>query len=106
MSKVVAGARIRTLGGGAATVRCVVESACDGGVATLTELPGGLQLTEWHPVQDGGGRWRFPHILGRRVPRRCGSVFNLVLASPSIPLMSPVYLPYISPISPLQLPCR
>ena len=61
MSKVVAGARIRTLGGGAATVRCVVESACDGGVATLTELPGGLQLTEWHPVQDGGGRYPHPH---------------------------------------------
>ena len=61
VSKLVAGARIRTLGGGAATVRCVVESACDGGVATLTELPGGLQLTEWHPVQDGGGRYPHPH---------------------------------------------
>ena len=29
VSRVVAGARIRTLGGGVATVRCVVESACD-----------------------------------------------------------------------------
>jgi len=85
----VAGSQIRTPGG-VATVRCVVESACDGGVATLTELPGGLQLTEWHPVLDGSGKWRFPHILGRRVARRCGSVFNLVLASEHVAIVGGV----------------
>ena len=81
MALLTPGARLRTGSGGTATVVCVVESACDDGMATLTELPGGLQLTEWHPILDRRGVWRFPHILGRRVERRCPHVYNLVLNS-------------------------
>lgn len=84
------GARIRTGSGGTATVVCIVESACDGGMATLTELPGGLQLTEWHPVLDRRGVWRFPHILGQCVVRRCPYVYNLVLGTEHVAMVSGV----------------
>jgi hypothetical protein len=85
-----AGAVVRTASGGAATVRCVVESPCAGGGAVLTELPSGLQLTEWHPMLDGNGRWRFPNMLGRRVVRRCAAVFNLVLSREHVAMVSGV----------------
>jgi hypothetical protein len=73
------GARVRTASGGIAVVRCVVVSPCEGGTATLTALPGGLQLTEWHPLLDSNGKWRFPHMLGERIVRRVPAVYNLLL---------------------------
>jgi len=66
-------------------VRCVVVSECVGGRAMLSRLPSGLEITEWHPVFDssasarGGGRWRFPILLGTRVIRPCSHVYNVVL---------------------------
>ena len=64
-------------------MRCVVVSPVAGGVTALSELPGGLQLTEWHPVwlpkEGGGGAWHFPAVVGARVLRRIGAVYNLVL---------------------------
>eukprot|EP00965_Chrysotila_dentata_P052712 1748778-Pleurochrysis_carterae.AAC.1 len=68
---------VRTTGG-YARVRCVLLTECAGGRAMLTRLPSGLELTEWHPVLDGG-RWRFPLMLGTRVIRRCAQVYNLLL---------------------------
>jgi len=90
IAAVRAGMLVRTPSGGTAAVRCVVESACAGGVAVFSELRGGLQLTEWHPVRDGAGRWRFPTLLGRRVLRPCASVFNLVLSREHVALVGGV----------------
>jgi len=85
-----AGTRVRTASGGTATVRCVVESACEEGRATLTQLPNGLQLTEWHPILDARRRWRFPLMVGRRVLRRCPAVYNLVLDREHVALVDGV----------------
>ena len=67
-------------GGRLATVVCVVMTECVGGKAMLTRLPNGLELTEWHPVRDRSGRWRFPHILGERTMRSTPYVYNFVLS--------------------------
>ena len=67
-------------GGRRAAVRCVVLTPCPGGRALLTRLPNGTELTEWHPVRDPTGRWRFPHMLGERVLVRASHVHNFVLA--------------------------
>ena len=94
MTRVQPGMSLRTASGGVASVRCVVVSSCERGIATLTELPCGLQLTEWHPVlwKAGGGsaRWHFPNVLGRRVVRRAAAVYNLVLSREHIAMVSGV----------------
>lgn len=65
---------------GRAAVRCVVVWRCAGGMATLSRLQGGVELTEWHPVFDPATlRWRFPLMCGTRVLRRCEAVYNLLL---------------------------
>jgi len=66
-------------GGRPSTVRCVVLTACAGGQAVLTRLANGLELTEWHPIREPSGRWRFPMMVGERVLRRTPYVYNLVL---------------------------
>ena len=90
IASLTAGTRVRTASGGTATVRCVVESACEEGTATLTQLPNGLQLTEWHPILDTRRRWRFPLMVGRRVLRRCPAVYNLVLDREHVALVDGV----------------
>jgi len=90
MSALRAGAQIRTASGGTATVRCVVQSACEDGHAVLTQMPNGLQLTEWHPLLDAHNQWRFPNMIGRRIVRACAAVFNLVLDCEHIALVSDV----------------
>ena len=67
-------------GGVRAPVRCVVLTECAGGKVMLTRLPNGVELTEWHPVRDAAGRWRFPHMLGQRVVVNARHVYNFVLA--------------------------
>lgn len=67
-------------GGRPVAVRCVVLTECAGGRALLTRLPNGTELTEWHPLRDAAGRWRFPHMLGTQVVRRLTHVYNFVLA--------------------------
>jgi len=79
MRHVRAGDVLAGEGGRLSTVRCVVLSACAGGQAVLTRLPNGLELTEWHPIREPNGRWRFPLMLGERVLRRTPYVYNLVL---------------------------
>jgi len=74
-----AGDVVVTADGGSARVRCVVATECAGGRAMFSRFGGGLEVTEWHPVLDGRGRWRFPVMLGERVLRPCAAVFNLVL---------------------------
>jgi hypothetical protein len=65
---------------GHATVRCVVVWRCAGGMATVSRLRNGVELTEWHPVADPDThRWRFPLMCGTRVLRRCEAVYNLLL---------------------------
>ena len=71
---------VRTADGGAARVRCVVATECEGGRAELATLPGGgPTLTCWHPVRDARGKWRFPGLLGQVAVRACPHVLNLVL---------------------------
>lgn len=80
VEQVRAGDVVRTADGSAARVVCVVLTETDSGTATFSQLPGGLQLTEWHPIIDAAsGRWRFPIMVGQRVSRRCGYVHNFVL---------------------------
>mmetsp|Transcript_50153 Transcript_50153/g.115753 ORF Transcript_50153/g.115753 Transcript_50153/m.115753 type:complete len:647 (-) Transcript_50153:773-2713(-) len=70
---------LKTASGGLARVRCVLVTECDGGRVMLTRLPSGLELTEWHPVLDSAGRWRFPIMLGTRIIRKCPCVYNLFM---------------------------
>jgi len=84
------GAVVWTASGGTARVRCVVQSPTADGVALLSELPTGLKITEWHPVRDSAGRWRFPIMLGRPVACRCPFVYNLVLEREHVALIGGV----------------
>ena len=90
LDAVRAGDVLATADGGAARVRCVVATECEGGRALLVQLPGGgPTLTPWHPVRDNnnssnaaaGGRWRFPLMIagGTQAVRACPYVLNLVL---------------------------
>ena len=79
VSEVVAGDYLLGEGGQLSRVACVVRTECAGGKAQLTRLPNGTELTEWHPIRDQAGRWRFPHMLGQRVIRTIPYVYNLVL---------------------------
>jgi len=80
VSQVAAGDQLLGEDGRLATVRCVVLTECAGGRAQLTRLPNGVELTEWHPVRDPSGRWRFPLMLGTRIIRQAAYVYNFVLA--------------------------
>ena len=84
------GDRVRTASGGVAAVRCVVVSPCEQGVATLSQLPNGLCLTEWHPLMDRRGDWRFPIMVGRRVVREIDAVYNLVLSREHVAMVGGV----------------
>mmetsp|Transcript_20743 Transcript_20743/g.52888 ORF Transcript_20743/g.52888 Transcript_20743/m.52888 type:complete len:634 (+) Transcript_20743:353-2254(+) len=79
VGEVCAGDRLVGEGGLTSRVVCVVMTACAGGRAMLTRLPNGTELTEWHPVRDGRGTWRFPIMLGERVVVSASHVYNFVL---------------------------
>ena len=79
VTAVCAGDKLLGEGGRPARVVCVVLTPCPGGRAMLTRLPNGTELTEWHPVRDRSGRWRFPHMLGERVVVSASHVYNFVL---------------------------
>ena len=79
VTAVYAGDTLLGEGGRPVRVVCVVLTPCPGGRAMLTRLPNGLELTEWHPVRDRSGRWRFPHMLGERVVVSASHVYNFVL---------------------------
>lgn len=70
------------------TVRCLVRTACAGGVAQLVTLPnGGPRVTSWHPVRQraspseggGGSKWVFPADLAPAQEVECDAVFSFVL---------------------------
>jgi len=79
---------------GHAAVRCVALTPCMGGRAVFSRVlsaDGGedaLQLTEWHPLLDERGVWRFPVMVGERVYRRCSHVYNLVLDTDHVVLIN------------------
>jgi len=79
VSQVRAGDSLLGEGGRIAHVRCVVLTECAGGRVMLSRLPSGLELTEWHPVRDPSGRWRFPVMLGQQVMVSTPFVYNFVL---------------------------
>ena len=75
------GDKVMTAGGGAATVLCVVKTACGvGGVTEMVQLPGGLAITPYHPVRVGG-RWAFPKDLGVPAEVAADAVYTYVLES-------------------------
>lgn len=90
ISAVQPGSSVRTASGGTAAVRCVVVSPCAGGAAVMSQLPSGLCLTEWHPLMDQRGEWRFPIMLGRQVTRRIPAVYNLVLTAEHVAIVGGV----------------
>jgi len=63
---------------GEATVLGVMKTIHEQGVVELVELPGGLQLTPWHPVR-ADGVWRFPADLAKKKKVPCDAVFSFVL---------------------------
>jgi len=66
-----------------AVVRCLVRTACAGGVARLVSLPdGGPLVTPWHPVRplDSGGAWTFPSDIAAPSPdMQCEALYSFVL---------------------------
>jgi len=90
IAQLAPGTLVRTPSGGTAAVRCIVASPCDNGIAILSEVPTGLQLTEWHPIQDAQARWVFPNAVGRRVVRRVPAVYNLVLEREHVAIVNGV----------------
>jgi len=76
---VIAGDVLVGEGGQRSRVRCVVLTECAGGRAMLTRLPNGVEITEWHPIRDHEGRWRFPNMLGRQVIVPARFVYNFIL---------------------------
>jgi hypothetical protein len=55
-----------------------VETLCNGGVASLVTLPGGLRVTPFHPVRHGG-QWTFPLTLAPAASQPCPAVYSFVL---------------------------
>jgi len=65
-----------------AAVRCLIRTACAGGLARLVSLPGGPWVTPWHPVRvlDSGGAWSFPGDIGSSQPDTpCDALYSFVL---------------------------
>jgi len=81
VSAIKAGDQLVGEGGGVATVVCVVMTECVGGKAQLTRLANGLEITEWHPIREASGRWRFPNMVGQRLVRSTPYVYNFVLSA-------------------------
>ena len=93
-------------GSGRGRVVCVLKTLCPSGHADLVTLPGGLQITAWHPVSRAGlsmlpardgdcqgeGAWEFPcQVAGARLERvPCDAVYSFLVAPmPPLPLSPP-----------------
>jgi len=63
-----------------AHVLCVVKTHCEGNKAVLVELPGGLLVTPFHPVQQQA-KWVYPLDVAPVQERPCEAVYSFVLAS-------------------------
>ena len=86
---IVAGDLVSTTAKGRpAQVRCVVATACDGDIANLVELEGGVLVTPWHPIRlQGcctGADWKFPCDLGIVSSYACDTVYSFVLEEGSV----------------------
>jgi len=88
--QVVCGDLLCVASGGSTTVRCVVKTLCAGGVADLVQLPGGLAITPWHPVQVHGDAWNFPCTLEHPRPTNCPAIYSYVLESEHIMIVDGV----------------
>lgn len=63
---------------GAASVRCVVKTRCQGGATMLCELGNGMLVTPFHPVKVGG-KWVFPADVVQPSLRPCPAVYSVLL---------------------------
>lgn len=74
-------------GAGVAVVRCLVRTACPGGVADMLSLgegAAGPYVTPWHPVRRAGGPWAFPADQGlRQVTVPCDGLYSFVVEGAS-----------------------
>ena len=62
-----------------ARVKCVIKTLCRDGKTDLVQLPGGLLVTPYHPVQSAEGKWAFPADLGKASTMPCEAVYNFIL---------------------------
>jgi len=70
-------------------ILCVVKSECQDGKTLLVELPGGLLVTPYHPVQVGG-KWHFPMQLGEVKEMSCPAVYSFVLKEEHVMMINGV----------------
>lgn len=78
VAELAKGDRVVAADGATAEVLCMVRTRCPGGRAALVELPGGLRLTAYHPVQLRGA-WRFPVDEAKVEELPCEEVYSFVL---------------------------
>jgi len=78
LGEVRRGDLLETAGGGHAQVACVVRTRAPESRFLLTELPGGLRITPYHPVRLDG-KWCFPAELANAQEMPCEAVYTLLL---------------------------
>ena len=69
-------------------VLCVVETKIPGGKIKMCTLSSGLKITPWHPVKIDAQNWVFPNTIASPEIEEYNSIFNLVLPSGHIPVIS------------------
>lgn len=69
-------------------VMCVVETKIPGGRIKMCTLPNGLKITPWHPIKKDVLTWVFPNTIVTPEIEECSSIFNLILPSGHIPVVS------------------
>ena len=69
-----------------AKVLCVMKTARMDGGGELTQFPGGLKITPWHPtLAADSGTWQFPSLLSTTTTSediKCPFVYSLLLSPP------------------------
>lgn len=86
---VAKGDLVMSLNRKSAQVLCVVKTHCEGNRALLVELPGGLLVTPFHPVQQNG-KWVHPLNVAPVQEHACNAVYSFVLASEHTMLINDV----------------
>lgn len=59
----------------------IIETKCDHGMCSMVELPCGLRLTPWHPIQ-WNGQWTFPCDIFETKIIPCSSIYSFLVSPP------------------------
>jgi len=73
------GDRVMSWNSKSVEIECVIKTACANERTHLVELPGGLLVTPYHPVNIDGEQWQFPCMLGDVKDRECPAIYSFVL---------------------------